>query len=284
MNKIYISLLLILVSVSAFAQQPESKEKIVTNKWSLAFGSPTLVNHFFSNQEYSNGSMLGIVGEHGAFFRKRENLAWNLKITGLASPKLFAPTNPAKTSSISSYLLSVEYGVSHHWNPVKNLYLRAGGAFNFEGGWFSSPMNINNVLDLHIQPQFKATAGIKYAINFKKMSLNFFGDFGLPFMGLAVVGSKFEGSHNIMSSPTNLNKPAISHFAFTSFHNFKGFNFDLGLDLQFRTFSFILSIEQNSKWWHAYDVQNYMKITLLKLGFSVDLVSRPRAISKNRYF
>lgn len=275
---------MVLVSVSALAHQPESKEKIVTNKWSFVFGSPTYVNHYFSNQEYSGGSMVGIAGEHGAFFRKRENLAWNLKLTGLASPKSFAATNPAKTSAITSYILSAEYGVSHHWNPVKNLYLRAGGAFNFEGGWFSAPMGINNVADLLVQPQLKATAGIKYAINFKNMSINIFGDFGLPFMGLASVGSKYEGSFNILTSPTNLNKPVINHFAFTSFHNLQGYNFDLGLDFQFRNFSFVFSLEQNSKWWHAYDVQNYKKITMLKLGFSVDLISRSRIISKNRYF
>ena len=57
-------------------------------------------------------------------------------------------------------------------------------------------------------------------------------DFGLPVMGFATVGSKYEGSSAIINNLTSWGflKPTVNHLKFTSFHNLQGYNLDLGID------------------------------------------------------
>lgn len=270
-------------SINAFAQQSESSEKIVTTKWSLLLGSATVADHYFTNQEYS-GPTLGASVEFGSYYKKNENLSWKLDFSYIGAGP--SPMNPAGTSALNVYDAAIEYQTSYNWNPVKNLNLRAGGAFNFNGGAFFDPNGINNLIQFLMQPQIKAVAGIKYGWNFKKMNLNLYADFGIPVMGFATVGSKYEGSYAIINNflPQQFMKPAINHLKFTSFHNLQGYNMDLGLDLDFRNFSLAMSIETNNKWWQSYDNMAYKKYVTFNLGFTVDLVSRSRLLTNNRYF
>lgn len=274
--------MLMALSFSALAQQTESTEKIVTSKWSLLVGSASIADHYFSNQEYS-GPMMGLSVEFGSFYKKNKNLSWELDMTYIG---LGSPSNPAGTGTLKVYDGAIEYKTSYNWNPVKNLHLRAGGSFDLNLGANFDPNGINNVLELLFQPQIKAVAGIRYGWNFKKMNLNLYADLGLPVMGFATVGSKYEGNFVIINNflPQGLLKPAISHLHFTSFHNLQGYNLDLGLDLEFKHLTFSMSIDTNNKWWNAYDSQAYKNYTFLNLGFSVDLVSRSRLTSNNRYF
>jgi hypothetical protein len=209
-----------------------------------------------------------------------------LSYVGAGATSANAPVNPSGSARLGVYDAEIEYSTSYNWNPVKNLYLRAGGAFNLNGGANFAPDGINNVLQFIFQPQIKAVVGIKYGWNLKKMGLNLYADFGLPVMGFATVGSKYEGSSAIINNLTSWGflKPTVNHLKFTSFHNLQGYNLDLGIDMEFRKFSFVMSLETNNKWWHAYDCQAYKKYVLINLGFSVDLISRPRSITHNRYF
>lgn len=283
MKKLLSTLIVLTLSYSAFAQQ-EPTEKIVSSKWSFLAGSATVADHYFSNQEYNSDMTLGLSMEFGAFYKKSRNLSWNLDFTYLGLGG--APKNPAGSTKLNVYDGDIEYSTSYNWNPAKNLYLRAGGALNINAGAYYSPDGINNILQFIFQPQIKGVVGIKYGWNFKKMALNLYADFGLPLMGFASVGSKYEGSFLLLNglNPWGFLKPTINHLKFTSFHNLQGYNLDIGLDLEFKNFSFVMSVETNNKWWNAYDVQAYKKYVFLNLGFSVDLVSRPRSISNNRYF
>ena len=274
--------MLLALSFSALAQQTESTEKIVTSKLSLLVGSASIADHYFTNQEYS-GPMMGLSVEFGSFYKKHKNLSWELDMTYIG---LGSPSNPAGTGTLKVYDGAIEYKTSYNWNPVKNLHLRAGGSFDLNLGANFDPNGINNVLELLFQPQIKAVAGIRYGWNFKKMNLNLYADLGIPVMGFATVGSKYEGSFVIINNliPYGMLKPAISHVHFTSFHNLQGYNLDLGLDLEFKHLTFSMSIDTNNKWWNAYDSQAYKNYTFLNLGFSVDLVSRSRLTSNNRYF
>lgn len=274
--------MLLALSFSALAQQTESTEKIVTSKLSLLVGSASIADHYFTNQEYS-GPMMGLSVEFGSFYKKHKNLSWELDMTYIG---LGSPSNPAGTGTLKVYDGAIEYKTSYNWNPVKNLHLRAGGSFDLNLGANFDPNGINNVLELLFQPQIKAVAGIRYGWNFKKMNLNLYADLGIPVMGFATVGSKYEGNFVIINNflPQGLLKPAISHLHFTSFHNLQGYNLDLGLDLEFKHLTFSMSIDTNNKWWNAYDSQAYKNYTFLNLGFSVDLVSRSRLTSNNRYF
>ena len=288
MKKILFLSLIMVFSLNAFAQQGTSDEKIVTTKFSLLTGQANVANHYFSNQEYSNGLMFGADVEFGSFYRKNQNLSWDLDLSfvGVGGKGSNAPSNPAGTSSLGIYDFEVEYGTAYNWNPVKNLYLKAGGAFNVNAGAFLAPKSINNVLDFLMQPQFKAVGGIKYGWSFKKMNLNLFADLGIPFMGLALVGSRYEGtkeSINFMIK-NNFNRASIGHWKFTSFHNLQGFDLNIGVDLEFKHFSLMASVDTRNRWWHAYDVQCYKKYAFFNLGFAVDLVSRSRLSSNNRYF
>ena len=282
MKKLLSILVLLALSFSALAQQTESTEKIVTSKLSLLVGSASIADHYFTNQEYS-GPMMGLSVEFGSFYKKNKNLSWELDMTYIG---LGSPSNPAGTGTLKVYDGAIEYKTSYNWNPVKNLHLRAGGSFDLNLGANFDPNGINNVLELLFQPQIKAVAGIRYGWNFKKMNLNLYADLGLPVMGFATVGSKYEGNFVIINNflPQGLLKPAISHLHFTSFHNLQGYNLDLGLDLEFKHLTFSMSIDTNNKWWNAYDSQAYKNYTFLNLGFSVDLVSRSRLTSNNRYF
>lgn len=282
MKKLLSILMLLALSFSALAQQTESTEKIVTSKWSLLIGSASIADHYFTNQEYS-GPMMGLSVEFGSFYKKNKNLSWELDMTYIG---LGSPSNPAGTGTLKVYDGAIEYKTSYNWNPVKNLHLRAGGSFDLNLGANFDPNGINNVLELLFQPQIKAVAGIRYGWNFKKMNLNLYADLGLPVMGFATVGSKYEGNFVIINNflPQGLLKPAISHLHFTSFHNLQGYNLDLGLDLEFKHLTFSMSVDTNNKWWNAYDSQAYKNYTFFNLGFSVDLVSRSRLTSNNRYF
>lgn len=282
MKKLLSILMLLALSFSALAQQTESTEKIVTSKWSLLIGSASIADHYFTNQEYS-GPMMGLSVEFGSFYKKNKNLSWELDMTYIG---LGSPSNPAGTGTLKVYDGAIEYKTSYNWNPVKNLHLRAGGSFDLNLGANFDPNGINNVLELLFQPQIKAVAGIRYGWNFKKMNLNLYADLGLPVMGLATVGSKYEGTVVIINNliPYGMLKPAISHVHFTSFHNLQGYNLDLGLDLEFKHLTFSMSVDTNNKWWNAYDSQAYKNYTFFNLGFSVDLVSRSRLTSNNRYF
>ena len=282
MKKLLSILVLLALSFSALAQQTESTEKIVTSKLSLLVGSASIADHYFTNQEYS-GPMMGLSVEFGSFYKKNKNLSWELDMTYIG---LGSPSNPAGTGTLKVYDGTFEYKTSYNWNPVKNLHLRAGGSFDLNLGANFDPNGINNVLELLFQPQIKAVAGIRYGWNFKKMNLNLYADLGLPVMGLATVGSKYEGTVVIINNliPYGMLKPAISHVHFTSFHNLQGYNLDLGHDLEFKHLTFSMSVDTNNKWWNAYDSQAYKNYTFFNLGFSVDLVSRSRLTSNNRYF
>lgn len=275
-------------SFNALAGKPVSDEKIVTTKWSLLFGPVTYADHYISNQEYSGGLLTGFSVDFGSFYKKSENLSWALDLTyaGVGQDGYAAPKNPAKSSTLGIRDIDVEYGTSYNWNPIKNLYLRAGGAFSLNAGVINAPKSINNVMQFIFQPQFKATAGIRYGWNIRKMKLNLYADLGIPFMGLMMVGSNYEGTKDVIVNltPTGMLKTSINHFKFSSFHNLQGYNLDIGLDLEFDKLSFILSVDTNDRWWNAYGSQCYKKYALINIGFAVDLVSRPRSVTNNRYF
>lgn len=275
-------------SLNVFAQQDSSDEKIVTTKFSFLTGQATVANHYFSNQEYSNGLLFGAAVDLGSFYRRNQNLSWDLDLSyvGSDAKSSNAPTNPAGTASLGVCDIEVEYATAYNWNLIKNLYLKAGGAFNINGGFFSAPSSINNVFDFLMQPQLKAVGAIKYGWSFKKMNLNLFADLGIPFMGLAMVGSRYEGTKESINTliSNNLSRPSIAHLMFTSFHNLQGLDLNIGVDMEFKHFSLMASIDTRNRWWHAYDVQCYKKYTLFNLGIAVDLVSRSRLSSNNRYF
>lgn len=267
--------------------ETSDKEKVVTNRWSIVTGEVIYANHYFTNQEYK-GILLGVKGEHGAFYKKSDRLSWNMDLSFQMAPYSdvmaeLSPSNPAGTTHVSFYNLLAEYGTFYNWSPSSNLHIKAGGTFEINGGVnLSKPNSINNILDLDFQPQFKVAAGVRYGWDFRKIGVHVYGDVAVPFMGFMLVSSQYQG--NIGMIPSEILPSSIDHLVFSSFHNLSGYNMELGVDLIFKNCSLFISNEIWNRWWNAYGIQNYRKYNLTKIGFSVDLVSRSRLNSKNRYF
>lgn len=285
-GKIFVSVLMFLAFLpGAMAQQNQTKEKVVTNKWSFMVGSANFVNHYMTDQEYT-GSLIGIKGEHGALYRRSDNLSWDYDLSLITAPYIsFIPdlalANPAKTTFVASYNMNSSYGTYYNWNITDRLSVKAGGRFDLLAGLQSGrPNSINNSISFDFQTQLEASAGIRYAFTFNKFGISFFGDLDLPFMGFMLVDSKFQSSIR----DENLLPGDISHFIFSSFHNLQGYEMEVGVDFIFRNVTLSFSSESLNRWWTAYQVQNYRKFSLFKIGLSVDLISRSRLASGNRYF
>lgn len=287
-RRIFVSVVLALSCVmNMYAGQDEVREKVVTSRWSFVSGSATYANHYFTNQEY-NGEILGAKMEFGAFYKRSENLSWDFDASFVMSPYSkaipdFALANPAKTTFVALYDFFAEYGTYYNWNPVENLHIKAGGAFEVLAGLnIAQPNSINNQVDVDFQPQFKAAAGIKYGWNFRKVGIHLYADLKIPFMGFMTASSKYQGITDAVQS--EILPGSINHMKFSSFHNYSGYNLDMGVDFVFRKLTFTIANVGDNRWWNAYGVQNYRRFNLTKIGFSVDLVSRTRLNSNNRYF
>lgn len=291
MKRVLFVFLLLFTSSLVFASGATGEsnlenKRVVTNKWSLLVGSASVTDHYMTNQEFK-GSLIGIKGEHGAFFKESENLSWDLDLSFAAAPKIgpidaFALDNPAGTAKIVIYDLNVQYGVHYNWNPAERLFIKAGGFFDLRGAMNSLiPNGINNARTIDFQPQFKAAAAIKYGWDLKNCDIDLYANFALPFMGFMLVNTKYEFA---LGNNSEILPGEQKHFLFTSFHNLSGFNMEVGVDFVFNGLTLSLSHEGNNRWWNAYELQNYRKYSFFKIGFGVDLVSVSRKKSNNRYF
>lgn len=282
------TILMLLLATSAYAGDDVQKEKVVTAKWSFVSGKAKVADHFLSDQEH-NGQLLGLSMEFGSFYKKSENVLWDLDITYITAPYSalvdgISLVNPAKTSGIALNNLRADYGTYYNWNPVKNLNIKAGGRFDLLAGVnIGKPNYVNNLFDLDFQTQLKAAAGIRYGWNFKKWGLFLYAEAAVPFMGLAMGGSVYQGSIDSLIKSEIL-PGTINIIHFTSFHNLTGFNAEFGIDLVFGHTTLFFTSEYNNRWWNLHDVQNYRLYNLSKIGLMVDLVARNRIKSNSRFF
>lgn len=291
LKKIYIYALLILPCITnVYGQKLEDeREKIVTNKWSMVAGYGSIANHYLSDQEF-NGNLMGVMGEHGAFYKKSENLSWDLDLSALLTPSIAGSTelllsNPANTCVLKTYHLSAKYGTHYNWELANNLFIKTGGTFELLfASNKTSPNSINNTLSFDMQTQLMASAGIKYGRDFKKLGFYAYADIDIPFGGIILVDSRYQSSVSGIGGGHNILPGNINHFKFSSFHNLQGYNLEIGCDFVFNNLTFSISNEKYNRWWNAYELQNYRKFDLIKLSLSVDLVSRTRRNSNNRYF
>ena len=262
----------------------ESKEKVVTTSLSLYAGKSSMFAQYLSDQEYS-GPVLGLAAEFGSMYKRSENLSWDLDATfiGLASG-IFQPVNPAGTSAYAPKRGTVDYGTYYNWNLAENLYIKAGGSFDvLFAAIGAGPDHVNNNIEIDFQTQFKVGAGIRYGWNFKKTGLFLQANLEIPFIGMALSGTQYETSIDSIISGELL-PGTINPFCFTSFHNLSGFNADLEAELIMRKTTLFLAYEVNHRAWHLYDLHNYRKFNMTRLGIRVDLISRNRNNSINRFF
>ena len=300
MKRLFLLLLMVAGAYAASAQSTDSSvaeqtaqaasscnRKPVTSKWSILLGSAAYTNHFMNSQEYMGG-LRGLEASHGRFYRKSDNLSWKLTMTHVRNMnrKLFGGglKNAAKTSHISVQNYEVDYAVFYNWLVKERLQLRVGGSFNVFGGFvYGDKYAVNNALSLDLQTQFYAHAQIRYGWDFKKFGMDIYANMATPFMGMMAVDDRFERfGENFAKSDFNVKEH--SHFVFSSMHNLKGMNFEMGIDFALRNIILSLGYEAKNRWWHAYELQNYRKYSYFKLGVSVNLFSQPTRKAGYRNF
>ena len=277
-----------LLTFSAFAENDLQREKIVTTKWSLISGTGKVVNHYLSNQEYK-GQLMGLGMEFGSFYKRSENLSWDLDLSYIMSPYILiaeemSMANPARTAYNVLHAIRADYGTYYNWNPIENFYIKAGGRFDLLAGVnYGRPNQINNLFDIDFQTQIKAAAGIRYGWELKRIGIYIQGDLAIPFIGGALGSGQYESSTDSLIKGEIL-PGTMNIYRFTSFHNLTGFDTELELDFVFGNTTLFLSVKYDNRWWNITGIQNYRLYSLSKIGLMVDLVARNRKNSNNRYF
>ncbi len=290
-----IAILMLLFTNVSFASAKASKEKkvkeeapekVITTSLSLYSGKTTIFAQYLSDQEYS-GPTVGIAAEFGSMYKRSKNLSWDLDMTyvGLAS-SMFQALNPAQTSGYVPQRGNIDYGTYYNWNPAKNLYLKAGGSFDVLLGVVKAgPDHVNNILDLDVHSQLKAGAGIRYGWNFRRVGLFFQANLEIPFMGIALGGTQYQPAFDsIASAEGDVLPGTINPVCFTSFHNLYGFNADIEAELILRKTTLFFAYEMNHRAWYLFDTYNSRKFNMTRLGVRLDLISRNRNNSNNRFF
>ena len=267
--------------------RPLSERKPVTTKWTLLQGEAIVANHFISNQEYT-GDIIGFQAQHGRFYRKSDRLSWQLTLTHLRRMNRSLTggglENPGKTSVLSTQSYEADYAVFYNWLLFDRLQLRAGGSFNVNGGFFYNASNaMNNVISVDLQTQLLAAAQIRYGWDFKRFGLDLYGNVATPFMGFMGADTRYETFFESLAQQPFYADDA-NHFLFSAPHNLQGVNYEMGIDFALRNFSLSFSFESRNRWWTAYELQNYRKYALLKMGVSVNLFAQQKYKSGDRHF
>lgn len=295
MKKLFLMLLMVAGVAVASAQgtdactdKPLSERKPVTSKWSLVSGGAAFSNHYLSNQQYI-GAIKGIEAMHGRYFRKSDNLSWKLTMTHLRNMERLGGglKNPAKTVSMSVQTYEADYAVFYNWKFGKDdrLQVRAGGSFNIYGGLNrSGSHSVNNVISIDLQTQILGAAQFRYGWDFEKWGLDLYANLSTPLFGLIFGNARYE-SFIEGFVPSNLNLKAYKHTKFSSFHNMKGANFEMGIDFALRkNVCLNFAFATNNRYWHMNGLQDYRTNSVFKIGVSVDLISISRRAATNRQF
>lgn len=296
MKKLLLSLSLIVAIITPTIGYAQNDEKVVSLTISSYSGSAQILDEYLLNQQYT-GSIHGFQVEFGAMYKNNKNLSWDLYGRTYKADKADSELlsnvglwNPARTSGVTLDAFSAGYGTYYNWTIGKKLQLKAGGLFDLYGGLKTGyPNSVNNAANFEGQAVVKASGGIKYGWDFKKWGLDIYANMSLPVFGIFIADHKSEAAmvglvFKMMSGEGAFINKEFNHTFFGFYHNYQAIDFDMGIDFVFKPFSFGLSFIQNNKWWNANDVQNFRKYGMLSFNFGIDLVSRSKFKSSNKYF
>ena len=282
----------VLCSTIATAQE---KEKVVTG--TINFLIPSLVevlDQYLSGQLYTDESLFtGVNVKIGAFYKKHDNLSWNLyytgynKSNGISGLKQVASlTNPANSQNLQYSSYTVGYGTYYHWQFAKKLMIKAGGMADLYGAMKkTTPDGVNNHLNIEGHMMLKAHAAIRYGWDFKKWGLDLRAHATLPLFGVITADHPSEPALSILASNDHsVMNSAYNHIFFASYHNYMSFDYELGVDFVLKPCTLTLGFGNTSKYWNIYDIQNIRKINYMTLGVAFDIVSRDKFKSSNKNF
>jgi hypothetical protein len=278
-------------SATASAQE---REKIVTATISNA--SPMYVgvlDEYIAPQVYSgSGVFSGLNVKLGAYYRKHDNLSWDLYYTSFHRPKLFdeasdkALWNPAKSQKLKYSSWKFGYGTYYHWNIGEKLNIKVGGLCDFYGEFkVSTPDGVNNNQNIAAQIMLKGQAAIKYGWDFNKWGLDLRANVTLPVIGLITADHPSEPAMYMLSSNDHSAGQALLKHVFLGFyHNYMSLDLEMGVDFVLKPFTIQLAYGCTNRWWNVYEVKNIRKIHYLSLGAAFDIVGRKKFKSSNNNF
>ena len=273
----------------------QNKEKVVTGTiTSMSPMSVKFLDEYMSNQLYTGTSVFdGLNVKLGAFYRKYDNLSWDIYYTSYHRNKdleeradLTPLLNPSGSQRLRYSTWSFGYGTYYHWNLGEKLLVKAGGLCDFYGAYKeAAPDAVNNGISLEGQIMFKAHAAIKYGWDFENWGLDLRANLTLPLIGLITADHPSEPAlFAIIGNDHNVMQSAVRHFFLGSYHNYMSLDYNLGVDFVFKPFTIHLAYGSTNRWWNVYDLQNIRQINYLSLGASFDIVSRSKFKSSNKNF
>lgn len=273
----------------------QNKEKVVTGTiTSMSPMSVKFLDEYMSNQLYTGTSVFnGLNVKLGAFYRKYDNLSWDIYYTSYHRNKdleeradLTPLLNPSGSQRLRYSTWSFGYGTYYHWNLGEKLLVKAGGLCDFYGAYKeAAPDAVNNGISLEGQIMFKAHAAIKYGWDFEKWGLDLRADLTLPLIGLITADHPSEPAlFAVIGNDHNVMQSAVRHFFLGSYHNYMSLDYNLGVDFVFKPFTIHLAYGSTNRWWNVYDLQNIRQINYMSLGASFDIVSRSKFKSSNKNF
>lgn len=264
----------------------KAEPKPLTSSWSVLTGTANFANHSISNQEYS-GVIFGIEMEFGRMYRRSENVSWELDMNYLRAKKgqMFnGLTNPANTNGISAKVYDIAYATHYNWQLTDKWLLKAGGALNLYGDSNTqTSISMNNAISIQGAMQAYASAGVCYNAEFKKWGMKIYYNMSLPLLGLVFADTRYESAYGSLFDHS-LFQRYENHFRPTTLHNFQGVNYEVGIDFITRPLTISVGYEDRDRWWTATKVQNYRKVSLIKIGLGVNLFNGQRNNLSNRYF
>ena len=282
----------ITTSLSASAQE---KETVVTGSISLMVPADVQVlDEFISDQLYTGETVFtGLNVRLGAFYRKHDNLSWDIYYTHFGRAKWVdnlnqfkSLKNPANSQYLKFNSYTAGYGTYYHWQFGRKLMIKAGGMFDVYGALKQAvPDGVNNALNIDGQIMLKAHGAVKYGWDFKKWGLDIYGRISLPVVGLIAADHPSESSLSmILPRDYSVIYPDYRHLFLASYHNYMSLDYELGLDFVLKNATLTFGFGNSSKWWNIYDIQNIRDLGYLRFGVAFDIVPRGKFQSPNTNF
>lgn len=255
--------------------------------------SVSVLDEYVSSQLYTgSGVFNGLNVKLGAFYKKHDNLSWNLYYTGFHRQKTFESLldletllNPSGSQKLKYSAWNFGYGTYYHWQFDNRLMVKVGGMCDFYGEYKeASPDGINNNINMHGQIMLKANAAIKYGWEFKKWALDLRANVTIPIIGLITADHPSEPALFLLGNDHSVMNPAMRHIFLGFYHNYMSLDYELGVDFVFKPLTLQLALGSTNRWWNVYGVQNIRKINYMSLGFAFDIVGRNKFKSSNNNF
>ena len=273
----------------------QENENVITGKITLLSPSKVqMLDEYISDQLYTGKTPFsGLSLKLGAFYKKCDNLSWDVYYTSFGRPKSLdkpevwpGASNPANSQNLSYNSFNFGYGTYYHWQFGKKLMLKTGGMFDIYGAQKkSTPNGVNNYINMEAQMMLKGHAAIKYGWEFKKWGLDLRASMSLPVIGLISADHPSEPAMSIIGvNDHRIMRPVMRHIFIGSYHNYMSLDYDFGVDFVLRPCTLSLGFGSTRKWWNVYDVQNIRQINYSTLGISFDLVTRNKFKSSNKNF